>query len=582
MLNELLVIENHMRRSGITLATTDTKFVHIPKRESILARIDAKGGFSTSKVPEEKAAKMMYYVIDKNNTALAFKYSKEAKRPLKSIETGIQNFMDFAHKLDIKLLNDQAANIARIDPEAFRMHLEASYGDLKDFNVIFEDETDEIVQAAGMHRRIRGALEQLAKAGQASVSDRDSLGGSAFGVTTTGVDVKLRGASRSYQIPLYKRNPLNGCYTRYGLKGHELFPIGTESRQRLSAILDNLIKQKMLHSLLVNEKTFNLIASITPGDDYLLDPYAMPLDVSDWGQRSEKILQAILKQEETQSEAMVLAMFQPSNGPWSVIYHAYWNYVDIRRFVQVWNDGANNCPTYLPYGIKKAVPNLSTLTKVLSTTLSRSANEIRASEGHGWDIKDSLDFFAGKPGALKRAARLLGANILPYFVFRMGAPRALTTPTFWFENEEGKKKPTGFFDFIFPICGIILQNRGIDMTEQEANGHWAYRLGRLCNQADFIQKQYFEGKRLPSRTLGNMAMVTALTNPNRALNFLIKRMANPYEVWAERNKRSYQYQQLKASLIDVPQGMTDDERILLSAGYAWRPQPKPSEETVEV
>ena len=577
MINELLKYEQRMNAVGLSIEDawhpklkTNAKGAKI----FLAVQINPTGTVaSIEQKTEESHLALRHYDFKKSNSGLTFKKSQaNYDKSVRKVWLGLQNTIDLADMLafDPKMqpLQDLAACLKNVDPEKLWQCIVKFVPAVEhEHCYISLDGVQESIQTEAFLKKMNKCLFELN-----SNSNTESTG--VF--DALGLPNPIKGSfnakiNRHGNVNIYSRNPLNDCYKRYGLNGLDLCSFGTESRNRLSRILNEIIKYSHEFRIIKAKKIVTTLVAVSTLVPEVFE-FEGDFTPEEWQTYTENLSQKILNQKRGDTLPGEIIVFRkPSNGPWSIEHKICLTHTELDNLVKEWDKGTQYFATSKkPKGFVHQIPSLFCLTEVLSSKYTKQGDNFRVTRTPLWTLVDSIELFSGSNSAFRKMTNIASAFMVPVFVECA--------------KINGDIKFPWEMRYAFAIFGMILNKENIMLDELENNP--MHCLGRLLCEADRIHRRFFTSRDAtpPKELIGQRFMKMCYDNPQRALS-RFKKHFQKYLNWAiywqdeqQRINKKYDFnfslktfREMETNIgINVPMRPNPVDLIALGCGFAYR------------
>ena len=565
MINELFRINDSLKSWGIDLADISQVEDFFPLKKNsqckqAIAAVFAKDGSFTFELLNGSGnngyCEKYHYESGRKPWGLSFKLStgigSKETSPSK-LQNHFDNTCEFVAGLGIQCLDILAANIRAVNVDEFTtevLKFAKAHKDTQNGTYVSFDIEGNPVQSMRCFREIHRKYCDL----------QGSQTKDAYGLT--GNPPPTLKSKAKYDFYLFSRNIQNDLYRRFGLNGHDAFPIGEETYHLAQRIYQSVLgadkeikyknkepgtgiwfefRQRFGSKKSKSKKNiskFLVLSSLMPNDNSFQANDFGVMEAQDWEEKVQQTIDAIHAQTQANPETFgyIVILEDLGTGRNVTRSSSVFKTAEVGNFLAKWRDGINNGSTYVPGG-KFNVPNLIMFLNTVNSSYIVKKGVAQTCFNPGMGLQEAYNFFFEKSDAVKLAARAFAENGVPLLL----------------QLKSLDKIP---FEAIYlvPIRNLLLHKLGI--YKEHFMDHWAYTLGRIFRAADSFHAAYFVrgGKKQPPELIGSNYVSLALKNPAKAWGSFIERF-EVYRKWAENEFRKPKW--------------TSDEKGAKSGKFSW-------------
>jgi hypothetical protein len=527
--------------------------------------------------PFEDYSKLFFYKQSNHKSSPSFKFSNDPSE-MNNLLDACERNLKYAAELNLLIadedpllkqfgrLADFASQIDHIEfTNAVVMHLREVNKVGPVYLCLDLEGPDRIIQTIDFFNALNKKLVEL----DSKVGDElDVLGNPLTGYDTPFPDIKI--GSPIGTFPVYCRNKANRCYRRYGLNSFNACRIGAKSRAELSDLVQYILQGSrqatdeqsgIWYQFTIckpkdeGKREYLVLTSISPNNNLL---EIGNIKAEDWEGDLMDVVDSLRRPSRLPDiNCGQVIVIRKLKGSWKVVASQQRTLNQVADHVQRWIDGANNGNIRFPKK-KMFPPSIFSFTNQMNKIWKVSGTEMDFERTKTFDIQDTYDFFFDDQYVIEKAARLFANRLVPMLLDSMGLD-----------------------DAPFDVCllgtmqNLILHKLGHIYNQEElCMDHWAFYMGALFREANYLYRQFFEkrGSNVPNVLIGQKFIIQAYTNPRNAYHGFIAAFA-ACENWCEQNGAfTLRFRELATKLAEATQSELPaipnfTERMMLSAGY---------------
>ena len=522
--------------------------------------IDARSVFNPAR---------MYYFLNNHKKALAFKITKGDS--VESIADKAEKCFSFTAQINGELPADSRLDalrqlvqyITRIDVNKFASDL---FPSIKQDTYVCLEVDNPINFGNGVQSQqcFNAFNEFLMSKDAVKSGEKDFFGNDAAGWEFPEFKYK--------NIRVYSRNRNNRCYSRWGQNGAEACKIGSETRQQITSLLQFILEPVnrltdqqpgIWYNFMLGKKQFKVMTTLMPKSQLLETDFLKDYTDNMWLQQTQTLADYYRNQSKGESVAGEIIIMSFPQGTTVLEYARTVTGDELSEKIQRWNQGLWN-------GVGKYhVMNIRMICDVLNRQFSYQQRKIRKAKKSVtlFNLTDTYDFFFDDPGAIAKVAKRLAD-----FVSYCAVNKHVETPNY-------------DLSFSVPLCMNLCLHK-LNILKENYMNEWAFNLGRLFSEANYLHQMYFEKPPRcmtpPDKLIGQRFFEMATDNPQNAYELFV-RAFRIYLTWGQTYVRTHQGHlgylmssigELVSKINEVPFSNTPGSKICLLQGYLWRPAKK--------